>query len=423
MDDLNFDGHNTQYATHGLHSYAAKCPPQLARFGIENYSQPGSTVLDPMAGSGTTLVEARLLGRNAIGYDIDPLACLISQVKCQVLSDISIEIAYNAIVEKTKQDLNKLDASKKIQESSNPIILPEFLNRDYWFSPNVSTSLAILSSNIDSANIPGNLRDFFWVAFSSIILTKVSVANARDIIHSRHHFFKHISPPDVISKFSERVRRMRRQMLEFGALCQDLPQVGINVKQADARNLPLDDHSVDLVFTSPPYATALDYPRAHFLAVGWMQKRLGLDIEQYKKNGTTYIGSERGRTGNKFTLAETISAFPLTQQTLLKLAESNARQANLIQRYFIDMKDVFGEINRVLKVGSYAIIVVCPSHIRKVEIQTHKLFTEIAGKSGLVLKEEHTRTINGNKRILPYMQESFGDRMSTEYVLIYQKGE
>lgn len=210
-------------------------------------------------------------------------------------------------------------------------------------------------------------------------------------------------------------------MHEFETLCQDLPKVDIVVKQSDARELPLDDNSIDLVFTSPPYATALDYPRAHFLSVAWMQKRLGLDLDEYKANGATYIGSERGRIGKQFIMDEKISAFSLTQQTLLKLAETDIRQANLIHRYFVDMNIVLGEISRVLKLGSSAIIVVCPSHIRKVEIQTHKLLTEIAEISGLKLKEERTRTINGNKRILPYMQESFGNRMSTEYVLIYQK--
>lgn len=374
-----------------------------------------------MVGSGTTLVEAKLSGRNAIGYDIDPLACLIAQVKCRELSDKSIEDAYQAIVENAQKLLSQNDNFSKNIGETDRFILPNFLNRDYWFSSDVSKSLSILSAVISNTEMAEDVRDFFWVAFSSIILTKVSVANARDIIHSRHHFFEHTSTPNVILKFGDKVRRMRKQMLEFGNLCRNLPMVEIVVKQSDARKLPLDDSSIDLVFTSPPYATALDYPRAHFLSVGWMQKRLGLDLEEYKTNGATYIGTERGRIGKEFILAEEISSFSLTKETLLKLAESDTRQANLIQRYFVDMQKVFKEISRVLKNGSTAIIVVCPSHIRKVEIQTHRLFTEIAEMSGLILKEERTRTINGNKRILPYMQESFGNRMSTEYVLIYQK--
>ena len=81
MAELDFTSHNTLYATHGLHAYTAKCPPQLVKYGLHYYSKPGERILDPMAGSGTTLVEARLMGRHPLGYDIDPLARLIAQVK------------------------------------------------------------------------------------------------------------------------------------------------------------------------------------------------------------------------------------------------------------------------------------------------------------------------------------------------------
>src|ERR1700738_1232476 len=108
MPDLNFDGHNTLYASHGLHAYAAKCPPQLVRYGIRYYSTPGDTVLDPMVGSGTTLVEARLLGRQAIGYDIDPVAKLIAEVKSRPLQDAGIELAFTSLVERCKQDFAAL---------------------------------------------------------------------------------------------------------------------------------------------------------------------------------------------------------------------------------------------------------------------------------------------------------------------------
>src|SRR5215510_14896885 len=105
MPELNFDGHNTLYATHGLHAYAAKCPPQLVKYGLRYYSESGEKVLDPMSGSGTTLVQARLMGRLAIGYDIDPLARLIAKVKSEKLLDSPIEEAYETITKRSKRDI------------------------------------------------------------------------------------------------------------------------------------------------------------------------------------------------------------------------------------------------------------------------------------------------------------------------------
>jgi hypothetical protein len=83
------------------------------------------------------------------------------------------------------------------------------------FLPDVKQALAVLLYHIDQTQMSQDVREFLWVAFSAIILTKVSVANARDIIHSRHHYFEHKEVPDVIEKFETRVRKMRRQMEEY----------------------------------------------------------------------------------------------------------------------------------------------------------------------------------------------------------------
>jgi DNA modification methylase len=61
------------WATHN-NKYRGNFAPQLARNVIEMYSQPGDIILDPMAGGGTTLIEAKLLGRRFIGADINPAA-------------------------------------------------------------------------------------------------------------------------------------------------------------------------------------------------------------------------------------------------------------------------------------------------------------------------------------------------------------
>ena len=78
---FNFHGTDTTYLTHSLHPYPAKFPPQLPNMILKQYARKGQVVLDPFCGSGTTLVEARLQGLNALGVDVNGLSVLLSQVK------------------------------------------------------------------------------------------------------------------------------------------------------------------------------------------------------------------------------------------------------------------------------------------------------------------------------------------------------
>ncbi|ADI31351.1 TRM11 family SAM-dependent methyltransferase [Staphylothermus hellenicus] len=65
------------WATH-RGDYRGNWPPQMARALILAYTMPGETVLDPMIGSGTTCIEAKLLGRNCIGVDINYNAVILT---------------------------------------------------------------------------------------------------------------------------------------------------------------------------------------------------------------------------------------------------------------------------------------------------------------------------------------------------------
>ena len=59
---------------HALHPFAARFPYGLAGYFVDGLTRPGDTVLDPMCGSGITLLEGWLAGRDVIGVDLDPLA-------------------------------------------------------------------------------------------------------------------------------------------------------------------------------------------------------------------------------------------------------------------------------------------------------------------------------------------------------------
>jgi hypothetical protein len=81
------DGQPVRGLTHGFYKYPARFSPVFARAAIKTFTKPGDLVLDPHVGGGTTLVEARAAGREAVGVDISTLAEFVSNVKCTVYSE------------------------------------------------------------------------------------------------------------------------------------------------------------------------------------------------------------------------------------------------------------------------------------------------------------------------------------------------
>src|SRR5947209_6626116 len=72
------------HGLHGLCSYFAMFPPQLAHTVISWLTEPGDSVYDPFAGRGTVALEAALLGREAFSSDANPLATVLTQAKTVV---------------------------------------------------------------------------------------------------------------------------------------------------------------------------------------------------------------------------------------------------------------------------------------------------------------------------------------------------
>lgn len=87
---------------HGLHPYLGKFVPQLPEIFLNIYFKEGDTILDPFMGSGTTLIEANVLGMNAIGIDISEFNCLMTKVKTDKYNIERLEYEINDALAKLK---------------------------------------------------------------------------------------------------------------------------------------------------------------------------------------------------------------------------------------------------------------------------------------------------------------------------------
>ena len=146
---------STERWTHGYHRYPAKFLPNLVKKIIEDYTQPSDLVVDFFAGCGTTLVEAKIHGRESIGVDINPVAELITKAKISPIDPTKLEIKFQNIIKNFDDFDPKAFFEKKLHERI-----------DYWFSPKHKYKIAFLYNKILSIQ-DENVQEFFLVSLHS----------------------------------------------------------------------------------------------------------------------------------------------------------------------------------------------------------------------------------------------------------------
>ncbi|MCG0276723.1 MAG: site-specific DNA-methyltransferase [Thermosediminibacteraceae bacterium] len=410
--DLNFHNETSTYATHAIHAFAAKFPPQLPRTFIEMLTNPGDVILDPMNGSGTTTLEAYLLNRFGIGCDIDPLAIKIAKAKVTRLNIDGSEIAEEVCEYAKNLLINEPFLLREALEQRFDEKTKEFIN--YWFLPETQMELMSLMLSIERFERDTPLREFLEVIFSSIIVTKSGgVTRARDLAHSRPHLDINKVPQNAIDMYQKR-------LLKFATVVSELPDHEPRpiILSCDTKNLELPSDSVDLVVTSPPYANAIDYMRAHKFSLVWF----GIPITQLSNLRKIYIGSESTSKSNLVILP------PFTESILEKLGNIDSRKEAILRKYYSEMREAIAEMFRVLKPGHYAILVVGTSTMRGVDVKTPYCLADIAEKDvGFHVVDIKSRELDRNRRMLPVRngvtnnKSVIEQRMHTEEVIILRK--
>jgi SAM-dependent methyltransferase len=383
--DLDFHEAASDYGSHALHAFAAKFPPQIPRLFIRGLCSPGAVVLDPMMGSGTAVVEAALAGCLGLGVDLDPLALRLSSVKTRPLDPGGALRQGDQVLQHAAALLAEGSALEGALSAAFDPATSDFLA--YWFLPQTQRELLALSLAI--RDVPDAAqRAFLELVFSSIIVTKSGgVSLARDLAHSRPHLDKAKKPRPALAEYA---RRLRKSVAGLGELGRHMSGTACTL-HADARGLPLADEVVDLIVTSPPYANAIDYMRAHKFSLVWLGRRIG-ELSEVRAQ---YIGAERVRAGELRALPE------LSAAMVERLAALDGGKARVLHKYLCDMLLALREMHRVLKHDAAAVVVVGTSTMRGLNVETHECLAELGVAAGFVLSGIATRRLDRDRRMMP----------------------
>lgn len=391
-----------RYATHGLHEYRGKFFPQLVGALMNIARLPkDAVVLDPMCGSGTTLVEARLAGRTSYGLDMNPLSVFVADVKCRALSlrPAALTSACESLQRMLTSPPRLPQASRRFGELSARD--QTYLAR--WFAPQTLEELDCVEAAIRQLPTKA-LRMFYQVCLSNI-LRGVSWQKDDDLRVRKD--IKELAVGETTARFLQEATRSMRTVAAF---LSERCRSGLGryaVREADARQaarlLPRLVGEVDAIITSPPYATALPYLDTDRLSLIYLGL---LPHDGHRPRDASMIGNREITTGKRGELWATFEThktlLPRKTQALIqridllnKEVDVGFRRKNLaalLAKYFFDMRDSIRQAFTLLRPGGTMFLVVGNNRTtaggQLVEIRTADHLGAIASELGFRLHDD-----------------------------------
>lgn len=377
----DFTTTENQYLTHSYHRYPAKFIPHLVRELITLYSKKKTDlVADFFAGCGTTLVEAKLLGRESVGVDVNPVATLITRVKTTPIIPAKLSKSYR-----------KLTASLDLYDSGTKVDLPESERINFWFSPERQREIVYIINSIEKETNK-QIKEFYLCALSHSLKTcsiwlQTSTKPTRDLGKQ---------PAKAIPTFNNHVVRMIKKNHEFySKLKADCNlEVKSKIYTKDARRTPIATNSVDLIITSPPYITSYEYADLHELSGLWLKY-----FEHRQSIRKNFIGTFFSYNKDLVVKGE------LAQEIVDALYIANNRTGMEIAQYFRDIEQVIKEMRRVMKVGGRTCIVIGNTARHGIKIKCAEVYTDILVDNQFTVEKIWKRGIGQNSKHLPTIRD------------------
>ncbi|MDR2493964.1 MAG: modification methylase [Spirochaetaceae bacterium] len=378
-----------------LHRYPATMLPQIGIDVLKECNISSGALLDPYCGSGTSFMCGLVCGIQTMdGFDINPLAVLISKAKFTTLSLPLIEKSRDKLREDVFTVLKDEDAVEAIQP-------PKITNIAYWFSKEVIKNLNVLKHSIDALDNRA-VRTLFYVPFSETV---------RDCSYTRTNEFKLYRikaedmldfNPDVIGLFFKRLRDVITDYKTFY-----LPHL------TDKTTIVVQDKvfegikdKYDAVLTSPPYGdsrTTVAYGQFSTLSNEW------LGISHARKIDARLMGGKKRaeimRTG---CIAEPI----------YEIQQQNDTRAREVSAFYFDLETSIQHVAYSIKPGGKSIYVVGNRKVKNTELPTDQFIAEKFEENGFTHLTTYKRVLSS--KAMPSKNSPTNEAGKTVNTMLYE---
>ena len=395
--DWTFDKHKYENYSHNYHRYPAKFIPPIANRIIAESSKKGDIVCDFFGGCGTTLVEAKLLGRRSIGLDINPIATFITKVKLHPIEPRLLEKEYQLLMNRLRGEI--------IQ--NNDPLSPKNKRLYYWFSESQYKQLRFLYQGIIDCDHKAT-KHFFLCAFSHCLKNssrwlmksiKPTVDKQKKEADPVKIFLRHLKAIIIKNNlFYSKLRSDGNLTLSSKVYCQD---------STNPRSIR--DSSVDLIITSPPYVTSYEYADLHQLTLLWFEED-AKNFTNWKYTDDFALFKSRfiGSSHTKKSARDEYFNSKIASLIVEKLKKEDNSLARKVVAYFNEMNLVFNQMYRILKRDKEANIIIGNTKLRGVSILNAEVCLEQMLAAGFKQVKVIKRNSMTNKMIAPYRDKKTG---------------
>jgi DNA modification methylase len=381
--------------------YYAGFSPRFVEEAIRDLSQGRLlAIADPWNGIGTTTSVASKLGHQSTGFDLNPAALLYAGMRA---AGPEARPAIRRMVQRLEREDQHSVAGRR-PEASDP--LSAWLDESSIASVRgveerlldvIGLPRPASNGSLSQGQVPETLCCLYvalFLALKPVVLRAFSTSNPTWIKKAKEPLQR--TAIDYASFISDVRMNLQATLLWAENRLSGLPKPVLGI--ADSRSIPLVSQSVDLIVTSPPYCTRIDYVVYTLpeLALLGFDHRTGVGRLRQQMIGTPLTG--------RALIGEELGCSSPGVQGLLDQVRAHSTKAastyyyRFFCQYFLGMQRSVQEMHRVLAPGGDAVMVVQDSYFKEIHVDLPVLVRGMAVEAGLVVEAEESFEAEHNLR-------------------------